>query len=182
MLDGVQAHILVFAGTQILPLFAAGTPQQYICLHRSFSRRSRPPPFPTPPPPAALRTDNNVSTSEEAGYLGRLRSSTRPKLDDRETGRARSRSRDLRMGEPPEGRSGGEPENGPSGHHPGSPTKRINSPVRAAEKANQPPPGSGRSRRQFSPAPREPHQLASPRSTEDHRRHIGYPRLTERHP
>ena len=48
-----------------------------------------PPPSPTLPPAALPTHDNNMSTSEKVGYSGRLRSSTRPNLDDRETGHAR---------------------------------------------------------------------------------------------
>ena len=96
-----------------------------------------PPRSPTPPSPAALPTDNNnMSTSEGAGYSGRLRSST---LDDRETGTARSRSRDSRRREP----SDEEPEDGPPDHHTDPPTHRNNSPIRAEKEADQPPLDSG---------------------------------------
>ena len=64
MLDGVEAHILLLAGTQILPLLAAGTPQQYTCLHSLFTRRSHPATFPTPPPSAALPTANKQHVSQ----------------------------------------------------------------------------------------------------------------------
>ena len=70
-----------------------------------------PPPSLAPPHHAALRTGNdNMSTSEEAGYSDRLRTSTCPNLDAHETKKGgsrsrwwpRSRPRDLRRGEPPE--------------------------------------------------------------------------------
>ena len=99
-----------------------------------------PPRSPTPPSPAALPTDNNnMSTSEEAGYSGRLRSSTRPNLDHRETGTARSRSRDSRRREP----SDEEPEDGPPDHHTDPPTHRDNSHIRAEKEADQHPLDSG---------------------------------------
>ena len=106
MLDVVVAHSLLFAGTWILPLLAVGKPRQYICLHRSFTRISRPATPPHSPSfcrPPYRQQHNNMSTSDDAGYSGRLRSSTRANQDDHETGRARSRSRDSRRGEPPEG-------------------------------------------------------------------------------
>ena len=86
------------------------------------------------------------------------------------------------MGEIPEEGSGGEPEDGQPDNHPGSPIKRVDSPVRAEMEADQPPPESTASRLQLSPAPRKRHQLASPRSTEHHHRHLGSPRSTELHP
>ena len=43
-----------------------------------------------------FNNNNNMPTSGAAGNSGRLRSSTRPNLDDRETKRARLRSRDSR--------------------------------------------------------------------------------------
>ena len=122
-----------------------------------------PPPSPTPPPTAAFPTDNN---SEETGYSGRLRSSMRPKLDDRETGKARSRSRDSRWGEPPEEGSADDTWDGPQHHPPDSSTKRDELPVLAGEEADQPRADSGASRRKLSPAPGKRHQLASPRPTE----------------
>ena len=123
-----------------------------------------------------------MSTSEEAGYSGRLRSSTHPNLDAHETGRARSRSRDSRRGGAPEVCSGDETENGTPYFHPDPPTKRVDSAVRAKEKMDQPPPDSGASRRQPSPAPGERHQLPPPRSTGHHRRNVRSPRSTERYP
>ena len=113
---------------------------------------------------------------------GRLRSSTHPNLDAHETGRARSRFRDSRPGEPPEAGSGDDTENGAPYLYPNPPTKRVDSPVRAEKKTDQPPPDSGASRRQLSPAPGERHQLPPPRSTGHHRRHLGSSRSTERHP
>ena len=53
------------------------------------------------------------------------------------------------------------------GHRQGEQTDRVDSPI-CKEEAEQPPPGSGASRRQLSPAPWERLQLASPRSTEHH--------------
>ena len=93
---------------------------------------------------------------------GRLRSSTRPNLDAHETGRARSRSRDSRRREPPQDGSGYETEDGAPYHHPDPPTKRVDSPVRAEKKTDQPLPDSGVSRRQLSPVPEERHQLPPP--------------------
>ena len=54
--------------------------------------------------------------------------------------------------------------------------------VRAEKKTDQPPPDSGVSRCQLSPSPGERHQLPPRRSTGHHRRHLGSPCLTERHP
>ena len=93
---------------------------------------------------------------------GRLKSSTRPNLNARETGRARSRSRDSRRGKSPEVGSGDETEDEPPYYHPGPPTKRVDSPVRAENKTDQPPPDSGASRRPLSLAPGERHQLPPP--------------------
>ena len=112
---------------------------------------------------------------------GGLSSTTRPNLDAHETGSARSRSCDSRNGEPPAEGSGDETEGGPPDHHPDPPAKRVDSPVRAAKEADQPPPDSGAGC-QLSPAPGEHHQLASPRSTGHHRRHLGSPLSAERHP
>ena len=58
--------------------------------------------------------------------------------------------------------SGDEAEDGPQYHHPDPPTQRVASPVRAENKTDQPPPDSGASRRQLSPAPGKPHQLPPP--------------------
>ena len=122
-----------------------------------------------------------MSTSEEAGYSGRLRSSTHPNLDAHETGKARSKSRDSKRGEPPEAGSGDETEYGAPYLHPDSRTNRVDSPVLAEKKTDQSPPDSGAPRRQLSPAPGERQQLPPPRSTGHHRRHLGSPRSTERH-
>ena len=99
---------------------------------------------------------------------GKLRSSTHPNLDAHETGRARSRSRDSRRGEPPEAGSSDATEDGAPYLHPDPPTKRVDSPVRVKKKTDQPPPDSGASRRQLSPAPGERHQLPPPCPTERH--------------
>ena len=77
--------------------------------------------------------------------------------------------------------SGDETEDGAPYLHPFPPTKRVDSLVRAEKETDQPPPDSGASRRQLSPAPGERHKLASPRSTERHRRYLGSSRSTERH-
>ena len=53
----------------------------------------------------------------------------------------------------------------------GTPTDRVDSPVRKKE-AEQPPPGSKAPRCQLSPVLGERLQVASPRSTENHRRHL----------
>ena len=74
----------------------------------------------------------------------------RPNLDDRETGRARSRSRDSKRGEPPEEGSGDETSDRPQDHPPDSPTKRNEMPVRAQKEADQSPADAGASRRQLS--------------------------------
>ena len=179
-----MAHISPFAGTQILPLLAVGTPQHIpasIAPSRVVPVQSH---SPTSPPPAALLADNNnKSTSGEAGYSDRLRSSTRPNLDYRETGTARSRSSDSRrwgtFGGGFCGRARGRATRPP----PGLITSHWNDlPVRAEKEADQPPPESGASRRQLSPAPGKRHQLASPRPTGHHRRHLGSTRSTECHP
>ena len=86
-----------------------------------------------------------------------------------ETGRTSGRGRQRRHKGQHEGAS------------PGHTNDPVDSPVRK-EKAAQPPPCSGASRRQLSPVPRERHQLASPRSIEHHCRHLGSPRSTEHHP
>ena len=78
---------------------------------------------------------------------GRRRSYTHPNLDAHETGRARSRSRDSRRGEPPEAVSGDETEYGAPYLHPFPLTKRVDSPIRAGKKTDQPTPDSGAYRR-----------------------------------
>ena len=165
-------------------LLTARTPQQHICLHSFFTRRSHPAtflhtPFFRCPPYRQQATCLPVRTRVNRV---KLRYSTCPNLDAHETGRARSRSRDSRRGEPPEAGSSDETEDGAPYLHPDPPTKRIDSPVRAEKKTDQPPPDSGASRRQLSPAPGERHRLPPPpRSTGHHRRHLGSPRSTERH-
>ena len=186
MLDGVEAHILLLAGTQILPLLAAGTPQQYICLHSFFTRRSHPATFPHTPsfrcPPYRQQRAACLPVRKRANR-GRLRPSTRPNLDGHEKGKARSRRRDSRRGEPPEAGCGDETEDGPPCHHPDPPTQRVDSPVRADNKTDQPPPDSGASRRQLSPARGSATSCPPPpRSTGHHRRHLGSPHSAERHP
>ena len=93
-----------------------------------------------------------------------------------------TRCRDSRRGEPLAAGSGDETEDGARYLHPFPPTKRVDSLVRAEKKTDQPPPDSGASRRQLSPAPGKRHQLPPSRSTGHHRRHLGSPRSTERHP
>ena len=157
MLKGAEAHTLLFSGTQISTPIEVRTPRQYIDLLRSFTRLSRPPP--TSLPPAALPTDSKMSTSDDAGYSGRLRSSTRANQEVQETGRERSRSRpdsrsasrDSRRGGPPDEGSGDDTKDNTRGHRQSTPTDRVDSPVRK-EEAEQPPPGSETSRRQLSPA------------------------------
>ena len=113
---------------------------------------------------------------------GRLRSSTHPNLDAHDKERARSNSRDSRRRKPPEAGFGDETEDGAPYLHPDPPTKWVDSPVQAENKTDQPPPDSGASRRQLSPAPGERHQLPPPRATGHNRRHLGSPRSTERQP
>ena len=135
-----------------------------ICLHSFFTRRSHPATFPHTPsfrcPP--YRQQATCLPVRKRATRGRLRSSTHPNLDAHEPGRARSRSRDSRRGEPPVAGSGDETENGAPYLHPFPPTKRVDSPVRADKKTDQPPPDSGASRRQLSPGPGEHHQLPPP--------------------
>ena len=98
--------------------------------------------------PTALPADNNMSTSDDAGYSGRLRSSTRPNQEAQTAGgeRLRSRpdsclgSRDSRRGGPPDEGSGYDNKNNTIGHHQGTPTDRVDSPARK-EEAEQSPPG-----------------------------------------
>ena len=126
-----------------------------------FTRRSHPATFPHTPsfrcPP--YRQQATCLPVRKWATRGRLRPSTDPTLEAHETGRARSRSRDSRRGEPPEAGSGDETEDGAPYLHPDLPIKRVDSPVRAEMKTDQPPPDSGASRRQLSPAPWERHQL-----------------------
>ena len=112
----------------------------------------------------------------------RLRSFTHHNLDAHEAGRARSRSPDSKRREPLEACSGDEAEDGAPLLHPYPPTKRVDSPVRAEKRTDQPPPNSGASRRQLSSAPGTHHQRPPPRSTGHHRRHLSSPRLKESHP
>lgn len=123
-------NLVVFWPTDITDTYRRDTTTTYLPpsrLRGSFpSRRTSPPPL-----PAAILTNNkNMSTSEESSYSSRLWSSTRPNLDDRETGRVRLRSRDARIGKPPVERSGGETEQGRPDHHSRSPRKRFDSLIR----------------------------------------------------
>ena len=136
MLEEVEAHVLLFAGTQILPLVAAGTPQQYICLHRS-TRRSRPATFHHTPSFRCLPYRQQATTCLPVKKRGRLTSSTRPNLDAHESSRSPSRPRDSRRGEPPEKGSGDETEDGPPDPHPDPSAKRVDSPVRVAKETNK---------------------------------------------
>ena len=119
-----------------------------------------------------------MSTSDGAGYSGRLRSSTRPIQKAQGKGRERSRSRESRRG-------GQRDENLDddsdiiTSHPQGTPTGRLDWPVHE-EEAEKPLPGAGAYRRQISPASKEHHQLTSSQSTEHHRRHLDSPRSTER--
>eukprot|EP00904_Undaria_pinnatifida_P010736 jgi/Undpi1/6793/HiC_scaffold_21.g09269.m1 len=113
---------------------------------------------------------------------GRLRPFTQPNLGAHETGRACSRYSFSRRGEPQEAGSGDKTEGGAPYVHPDPPTKWVDSSVRAEKKTDQPPPDSGASRRQLSPALGERNQLPPTRSTGNHRRHLGSPCSTERHP
>ena len=148
-------------------------------LYASFSSRHL---FPHPLLPLpSIQTTSNMSTSEEAGYSGQAEVFHAPQSGcprDRESSLEIPR---LETGEPPEAGSGDETEDGAPLLHPFPPPKRVDSPV-CAEKTDQPPADSGASRRQLSPALRERHQLPPPRSTGHHRRHLGSPRSTERHP
>ena len=167
----------LLARIQIISLFAVGTPQQYIDLRRSFTRRPRPPPIPPLPPPPP-RT-SNMSTSDDAGYSGTLRSSTRLNQETQGKGREGSRSRDSRRGGPPDENPGDDSDTNTSGHAQGIPTVLVDSLVHV-EEAGKPPPGAGASRRQVSPASGEHHDLTSSQSTEHHRRHLDSTRSTER--
>ena len=185
ILGGVETHILLLAGTQILSLLAAGTQQQYICLYSFFTRRSHPAIFLRTPscrsPLYRKRATTCLPLSKRA-TRGRLKSSTRLTLDAHETGRARSRPRHSFWGEPPEAGSGDKTGDGGPYHHPDPPTKRVDPPVQAEKKTDQPPPDSGASRRQLSPALGERHQLPPPRCTGHHRHHLDPPLSTERQP
>ena len=119
-----------------------------------------------------------MSTSDDAGYSGRLRSSTRPIQEAQGEGRERSRSRESRRGGLRDENPDDDSDTNTS-HPQGTPTDRIDSPVQE-EEAEKPLPGAGASRRQISPASRERHQLTSSHSTEHHRRHLDSPRSTER--
>jgi len=88
---GTRPFILLFVGTQIFLLLIVGAPQQCFCLHSSLTRRPPSRPRHRSSPPAAL--SQVVSSGDETGYSGRLRSSARPRQDDQDTERVRSRSR-----------------------------------------------------------------------------------------
>ena len=129
MLNSAKAHTLLFSGTQISTPLAERTPRQYrpsallnVCL--SF-----------PLPPAALHTDNHMSTSDDAGFSGRLRSATRPNPEAQETGGERLTSRpdshgglhDSRRRRPPDEVSGGDNKDNKRGHRQGTPADRVDS-------------------------------------------------------
>ena len=155
-----------------------------ICLHSFFTRRSHPATFPHTPsfrcPP--YRQQAACLPVRKRATRGRLRSSTPPNLDAHETGRARSRCRDSRRGEPREAGSGDETEDGAPYLHPFPPTKRVDSPVRAEKKTDQP----HRTRGRLDASSRQPRGSATscppPRSIGHHRGRLGSPRSTERHP
>ena len=70
MLLGVEAHIWLLAGTQTIPLLAAGTPQRYLppyLLYAPFPSRHLAP-HPLIPLPSLQTTRNNMATSKESGY------------------------------------------------------------------------------------------------------------------
>ena len=123
-----------------------------------------------------------MSTREEAGCSGQAEVFHAPQPDAHETARARSRSRDSRRGESPEAGSGDETEDGAPYLHPDPPTKRVDSPVRAEKRMDQPPLDSGAPRRQLSPAPGERHQLPPRALDRAPPLHLGSPRSNERHP
>ena len=123
-----------------------------------------------------------MSTSEEAGFSEQAEVFHAP-----QPGCPRDRESSLEIpqletGGTTEAGSSDEAEDGAPYLHPGPPTIRVDSPVRAEKKTDESPPDSGASRRQLSPAPGERHQLPPRRSTGHHRRHQGSPRSTERHP
>ena len=70
MLDGVEAHILLFAGTKHYRYLQQGHQNTISVSIASVRGVPIPPPSPTPllPLPSLQTTSTNVSTSEEAGY------------------------------------------------------------------------------------------------------------------
>ena len=120
-----------------------------------------PPPSFTRSPSAALPPQKKTTCLplRKRSIRGRVRSFTRPNRDAHETGRARSRSRDSRQGEPPEAGFGNETGDGAPYHHPDPSTKTVESPVREEKKTDQSPPDSRVYQRQISPAPDKRHQL-----------------------
>ena len=138
-----------------------------MCLHSFFTRRSHPA---TPPPSPPTST---MSTSDDAGYSGRLRSSTRPIQEAQGEGRECSKSRKLRQGGRVKNLDDDSDSNTSQQH--GTPTDHLDSPIDEAEKLL---PVAETSRRQISPASRDHLQLSS----EHHRRHLTSPRSTERLP
>ena len=129
-------------------------------------------PIPPPPLPPTLHL-GTMPTSDDAGYSGRLRSSTRPILEAQGEGRERSRSCHSRRGGRAENLDDDSDSNTSQQH--GTPTDHLDSPVDEAEKLL---PGAETLRRQISPASREHLQLSS----EHHLRHLTSPRSTERLP
>ena len=193
MLEMVDARTLFFCWHTDLATYRSGdtatTCRPSSILYASLSPRPSPPSI--SPSSPAVPTQNNISTGDDAGYLRKLRATTRPNQDSHESGntcsRSRSRSRsishDTRRGEPSKEDSRDETEDEQLDRHQDPPTKRVDSPIRAAREEDQSPPGSGVSRPQLSPATGERHQLASPRSTKHRRpcRRLCSPRSTERH-
>ena len=105
----------------------------------SFTSRSRSPPVPPPPPTSTM------STSDDAGYSGRLRSSTCPIQEAQGEGRERSRSRDSRRGGRRDENLDDDSDSN-TNQLQGTPTDRLDSPVHEGE-AEKPLPGAGISRR-----------------------------------
>ena len=158
MLVGVEAHMLLFAGTQIDRYLQQG-------YHNNISVSTASLRVATPPPTSTM------STSDDAVYSGRLPSPTRPIQEAQGEGRERSRSGELRRGGRDENL--GDDSDSNTSRQQATPTDRLDSPVDEAEKLLS---GAKASRRQMSQVSREHHQLSS----EHHRRHLTSPRSTER--
>ena len=151
MLDGVEAHTLLFAETQIYRYLQQGNHDNISASIAYLRVVPIPPPSPTALLPLpSLQTTSNISASEEAGYSGQAEVFHAP-----QPGCPRDRESSLEILRL-------ETEDGAPYLHQDPPTKRVDSSVRAENKTAQTPPNSGASRRQLSLAPEERHQLPPP--------------------
>ena len=184
MLNSAKAHTLLFSGTQISTPLAERTPRQYIDLQCSLTCVCR---SPSLPPPSIQTTTCLPATMQvsRAGCGPPHAPTRRPK---RQEGSARHHARThtgdcmTRDGDDLRTRFPEVTIRTTRGGTVRAPQPTGSTRLLTRRNRDHPPPGSGASRHQLSPAPGERLQLVSPSSTEHHRRHLDSPRSTEHHP